>query len=340
MKIIFASFQAISILEGGVKTQILALKNELEKLGVEVELFDSWQNYSIRQIDFWHLFCAHIGTYHLVRTLSNLGAKMVLTPVFFRHRSPYFIKNILTLSKIVSKFSGFWSEYQLINEICQLANIIVPNTKKERDLIQQSFGISPKKFQILPNGVDERFYNADPNLFIKQYGINNFILYVGHIGWGRKNLLSLLKVCQQIDHPLVLIGKVLENDYAQKCLAIIKSRPHTILIPGLNHNDPLLASAYSACDTFVLPSYYETPGLSALEAGLAGAKVVITKIGGTEEYFKDYAQYINPFSLDSLRQGLVKALEQKKRPELKEHIRSNYLWKVVAENLVEIYRKK
>ncbi len=39
--------------------------------------------------------------------------------------------------------------------------------------------------------VDARFYDADPNLFIKQYGVKDFILYVGHIGWGRKNLLSL-----------------------------------------------------------------------------------------------------------------------------------------------------
>ncbi|MEO0091985.1 MAG: glycosyltransferase [candidate division WOR-3 bacterium] len=339
MKIIFTSFQAISILEGGVKTQILALKKELEKLDVEVELFDSWQNYTFSKIDFVHLFCAHIGTYHFAHSLSNLGVKIILTPIFFSHRSPRFIKNVLALSKIISKFSGFRTEYQIIREICQMAKIIAPNTKKEMELIQQSFSISPEKFQLLPNGVDERFYDADPNLFIKQYGIKDFILYVGHIGWGRKNLLALLKVCEKIDQPLVLIGKVLENDYARKCLTIIKSRPNTILITGLNHDDPLLASAYSACDTFVLPSYYETPGLSALEAGLAGAKIVITKFGGTEEYFQNYAQYINPFSLNSIRQGIMNSLEQKKQPELKEHIRNNYLWKHAASKLIKIYQQ-
>jgi len=43
----------------------------------------------------------------------------------------------------------------------------------------------------------------------------------------------------------------------------------------------MLASAYAACDVFVLPSMFETPGIAALEAGLAGAKIVITKYGGT-----------------------------------------------------------
>lgn len=340
MKIIFASFQAISVLEGGVKTQVLALKKELEKLGVKVELFDVWQNYSFGSVDFVHLFCAHIGTFHFARSLYNLGVKTILTPVFFSHRNPRFIKIILRISKFLSSHGGFQSEYQIINEMCRMADIIAPNTKKEIELLQQSFGLNPQKFRLLPNGVDARFYDADPNLFIKQYGVKDFILYVGHIGWGRKNLLSLLKACEDIDCPLVLIGKVLVNDYAQKCVTLIKSRPNTLLITGLNHDDPILASAYSACDTFVLPSYYETPGLSALEAGLAGAKIVITKFGGTAEYFQDFAQYINPFSFQSLRQGIIRALTQKKRPELKEHIRNNFLWKHCAEKLIKIYEQK
>ena len=38
----------------------------------------------------------------------------------------------------------------------------------------------------------------------------------------------------------------------------------------LDHHDPLLASAYAAARVFALPSWFETPGLAALEAALAG----------------------------------------------------------------------
>ena len=39
----------------------------------------------------------------------------------------------------------------------------------------------------------------------------------------------------------------------------------------MEHRDPLLALAYSACSVFALPSTLETPGLAALEAAAAGA---------------------------------------------------------------------
>ena len=38
----------------------------------------------------------------------------------------------------------------------------------------------------------------------------------------------------------------------------------------LDHHDPLLASAYAAARVFALPSWFETPGLAALEAGPGG----------------------------------------------------------------------
>ena len=44
----------------------------------------------------------------------------------------------------------------------------------------------------------------------------------------------------------------------------------------LDHHDPLLASAYAAARVFALPSWFETPGLAALEAALAGCSVAIT----------------------------------------------------------------
>lgn len=339
MKIIFGSFQAITILEGGVKTQVFALKNELEKLGHKIILFDAWQNYPMSDIDFVHLFCAHIGTYHLAKSMEVMNVKMVLTPVFYSRQNPSLIKATLPFTKLLSKF-GIFQFHQMVSELCNLATIVAPNTQKECNLVEKGLKVQSSKVKLLPNGVDERFYYADPSLFVNKYGVKDFILYVGHIGWQRKNLLPLLKICQKIDRPLVLIGKVINNDYGKKCLELIKARRNTILITDLEHKDPMLSSAYAACDTLVLPSYYETPGLVALEAGLAGAKIVITKYGGTDEYFKNFVQYVEPNSDRSIRQGLLTSLEKPKTTELKEHIRNNYLWRHAAIKLVKIYQQK
>ncbi|MEO0072658.1 MAG: glycosyltransferase family 4 protein [candidate division WOR-3 bacterium] len=337
MKILFGSYQAISILEGGVKTQVWALKTELEKLGHEVTLFNSWENIQLRDYDFVHLFCAHIGTYHLAQAISALGVKIILTPIVFSRRHPTFIKLMLPYTKLAAKFGGFY-HYYIVSELSRQAKLILANTQAECDLIHRAFGVSRNKIKFLPNGVEERFYFAEPDLFTQKYGLKDFMLYVGHIGWPRKNLLRFLEVSCEFDVPLVLIGKILENSYAHACVELIKKRRHTLVISDLDYQSPILASAYAACDLFILPSYYETPGLAALEAALAGAKIVITQYGGTKEYFREYAHYLNPYSKSSIRAAITQTLSKKKEPQLREYIRQNYLWRRCAEDLVEIYK--
>jgi glycosyltransferase involved in cell wall biosynthesis len=100
----------------------------------------------------------------------------------------------------------------------------------------------------------------------------------------------------------------------------------------------LLASAYAACDVFVLPSLFETPGIAALEAGLAGAKVVITSQGGTREYFGGLAEYINPYSVKSIRDGIQIALIKQNDKQLRDKIRKEYLWSDVAKHLLSVYQ--
>lgn len=338
MKFIFGSYQAISILEGGVKTQVLSLKTELEKNGHQVILFDCWENYSFKDTDFIHLFCAHIGTYHLAKSIKALGARIILTPVIYSRRSPKLIRTALPFTKYLAKI-GILHPYQIASELCEMSYIITPNTQQECLLIKSGFNIEASKIYLLPNGVNERFYHADPTIFTSKYKIKNFILYVGHIGWPRKNVLNLLKAVKDIDFPLVLIGKLIDNEYGYACLNLIRSRKNTLLINDLEHTSPLLASAYAACDTLVLPSWYETPGLVALEAALAGAKIVITPYGGTKEYFKDYAQYINPFSIKSIKDAIIKSLEQQKDNLLREYIYKHYLWSHAAQKLIDIYKR-
>jgi glycosyltransferase involved in cell wall biosynthesis len=90
---------------------------------------------------------------------------------------------------------------------------------------------------------------------------------------------------------------------------------------------------------FALPSQYETPGIAALEAALSGAKVVITKYGGTEDYFAGFAEYVEPTSVESIRNGIVTALNKKKDNVLREHVKKEFLWQKVAEKTKHVYEK-
>lgn len=338
MRVLFGSFSAITVLGGGVEVQTRSLARELRTLGVTVDLFDPWQRYDLKQYDFFHLFGAHVGTYHLGRAVHSLGTRLVVTPVFYSRHSPRRIAAIVAAARQMRRCGGFWTEHLFCWELCRSSVAVLPNTRDELEMMVHGFGISRQQTVEIPNGVEERFYNADPEPFQQQFGMKDFVLYVGHIGWGRKNLLPLLRVLLRKKLPAVLIGPVVDTDYGRECLALAQTARHITVIPGLPIGSPLLASAYAACDTFVLPSLYETPGLAALEAGLAGAKLCITKYGGTREYFGDYAEYIEPRSEDSLSAALDRSLAKPKTSALRQHIHKHYLWSEAGKKLAETYQ--
>lgn len=335
-----AGYQAISILHGGPNTQLRKTLQYMDRFGVDAKLFDPWSPFKKEDCELFHLFAANIGTYHLASEIHTLGVPMVVSPIFYRLQSPIVLKGLLAGTRLLQNFSkAVWTDVALTADICSWSKKVLPNSKAEGDLIANGLGVSQSKIVIVPNGVEERFYDADPTLFKRKYGVENFILNVGHIGHQRKNVLALIKALAHIDHPAVIIGRIIEGEYGDACVREAAKHKHILLIDGLNNDSEMLASAYAAADTFVLPSLFETPGIAALEAGLAGAKVVITPHGGTREYFGDMAEYVNPHSADSIREGIEKTLQGKKDERLREHIRREFLWERISEKTANVYKE-
>jgi glycosyltransferase involved in cell wall biosynthesis len=340
MKACLASYQAVSLLRGGPSTQVQMTARFLSEFGVEPVLFDPWTHRDVSSFDVFHLFAANIGTYHLAREIRARGVPIVVSPIMFSMHSPAFIRNGLRVTRALQKLGrGIWTDYGLMADICGWAGAILPNTRAEADLVIRGLGADQSRVQVIPNGVEDRFLHGDARLFEKRYGLSGFILHVGHIGYERKNVLSLIRALARVDHPAVIIARVIDNPYARRCVEEAAKHKHILLLEGLDHDSELLASAYAACDVFVLPSEFETPGIAALEAGLAGAKIVITPRGGTKEYFEDQAVYIEPGSVDSIREGILTALRAKKTDRLRRHIEQRFLWRRVAEMTAGVYRK-
>jgi len=337
VKVLFGSFSAITVLGGGVEVQMRSLARELGKLGVEVEFFDPWKRYDLKEFAFFHLFGSHVGTYHLGRSMHGLGMRLIVTPVFYSRRSPARVAATIGIAGKVRQRGGFWTEHMFCKELCDMAELVLPDTRDEMEMLAKGFGVPASKMHELPNGVEERYAHATPDLFAKEHGLRDFVLYVGHVGPARKNVFPMLKAVKTLGVPTVLIGPVSDTGYANQCKKLIAETPNIKVIPGLPLDSPLLESAYAACDTFVLPSLYETPGLAALEAGLAGAKVCITRYGGTREYFAEHATYLEPSSEESILNAIKEALARKKDAALRDRIRENYLWPRAGETLAAIY---
>jgi glycosyltransferase involved in cell wall biosynthesis len=340
MNVCIATYHSVMMLKGGPKTQLLQTKTELERLGVNVTLFDSWSNFDKSKYDLIHLFGANIGTYHLAKELHKIGIPIVVSPIFFSLHSTRYIRTALAYDSLLRNlFKGFWIDYGFLRDICRWSRAVVPNTNHEAELLTEGIGIDAGKITVVPNGVEERFYHADPSLFVRKYRKENFILNVGHIGPERKNVLALIQALAGMDRDAVIIGRIEDTPSGRQCLAEAKNNPRILVLDSIPNDDPLLASAYAASDVFALPSLFETPGIAALEAGLAGSKIAITKHGGTDEYFREYADYIDPKSLSSIRQGIEHALGRTKSNDLREHIHRTYLWSEVAKKTLNVYQQ-
>jgi glycosyltransferase involved in cell wall biosynthesis len=339
LRVCLASYQSVMMLKGGPRTQILQTKRCLEQLGVAVRLFESWEDFRKEDVDVLHLFGANIGTYHFAREIHNLGVPMVVSSIYYTRHSAPVVRSALAVGRTAGRLMrGTWSDYGLVAEICGWAQAVLPNTRKEAQLLTEGLGVPAGRVHVVPNGVEARFADADPGPFRKEYGLDKFVLNVGHIGPQRKNVLRLIQALEKINAPAVIIGRIEENDYGRRCLAESKKNPRLLVLDSLPNDSPMLASAYAACEVFALPSQFETPGIAALEAGLAGAKIAITRHGGTEEYFGPMAEYVEPTSWELIHHGITTALNRTGDGALREHIRENFLWERVAEKTLEVYR--
>jgi len=341
MKIFLASYQTLMINRGGPTYKILCLKEELEKLGVNVHLFDMWDyDMKFTDDDLIHIFNANFHTYPLAYNLKLYGARYVVNPIFYSNHSAQKIHLYRMLEAPFRKvFKRTYSDYFFTKYVCENAEMVLPNTCDEGNLLCGALGVKREKIEVIHNGVEERFDHADPSLFEKKYGLKDFILYVGHLGPVRKNGLNIISALQMIGHPSVIIADILKNEEGAACREEIEKSKNITHIDWLKHDDPMFASAYAACHTFILPTRYETPGRAALEAGLAGANVVITPYGGTREYFEQFAEYAEPASIHSILQATKKSLEKKKNSALRGHIIKNFLWDKIAQQTVEMYKR-
>ncbi|MBB6693248.1 glycosyltransferase [Cohnella xylanilytica] len=320
---------------GGRELQMIRTMHELENLGLDVQLYNEWET-DLKAVDVVHVFGLDPENIRLIRFAKNMGLKIVLSSVFYPLQSP-------NLWRLVSKF---WPSHKLFRnhivdkrEIIKLADIIAPNTTVEKRMLKHIFNVSENDCKIIANGVEERFSNGDARIFRDKYGIsNNFMLYVGRIE-PRKNTDKLIYAAEELKIPLVIVGSFNHEyaDYVKKCKNLASE--NTRFIESIPHSSAELASAYTASSLFVLPSFYETPGLSALEAAAAGAKVVVTKVGGAEDYFGDFAWYIDPNDEMDIKEKIKRAWESKGNSRLKEHIIKNYNWRKIAQDTKVIYEE-
>ena len=304
--------------KGGGEVQLLKYVELLRARKVNVELHDIWDpKFSL--IDIFHHFHMLSGSLPFLHYINSLSKPIVLSTNIWIDR---------TNSEYLNK-----SE---IREYIGLSRRFITNSYSELYNIRDNIGCDVTHGRVVYNGVSEEYaVPVSQSTYLQKILFSGrYILNIANIE-PRKNQLRLAEAAKQLQLPLVCIGNVRDYAYLEACRLTL---PEFHYLGNFGHDDPVLRAAMQHAEVFALPSMYETPGLAALEAAVAGCKIVITSEGATQEYFDSLANYVDPQSVESIATGIESAFIARDRNiELRSHILSKYAWNRAGDTLVQHY---
>lgn len=237
---------------------------------------------------------------------------------------------LLGKDKLISKSFLWRGQRKSIEYILQHAELLLPNSYSEFKRLKACYNFNTG-YEVVPNAVDtniflyNKYVPKDPNL----------VLCVARIE-GIKNQLNLIYALNNTKYRLLIIGNPSPNqmDYYNQCCHI--AAKNVEFIPHMTQAE--LLQYYQRAAVHVLPSWFETTGLSSLEAAAMGCSIVITDKGDTREYFGNDAQYCDPSSPQNIFAAVEKAALLRENESLRNKLISHYSWEKATIKTMAAYK--
>jgi len=327
---------------GGGEVQMLATSQALQSMGIAAHLWRPWEE-RLAGADCLHLFGSLPEHLPLVEAAKRQQVSVVLSTISWFSLTSYWLepkpigKRLVACGRYLARAAcprlPSWRR-----RLYQAADLLLPNSHAEAWQLIRHFDVPATKIHVVPNGADERFAQVDPTPFSRLIGQRGFVLCPGRIE-PRKNQLGVLRALKGTGVPIVILGEPVPGHEAYLGECRLAADENVRFIGRIDHDDPLLASAYAACGCLVLASWYETPGLVALEAGMSGIPLVLPKGGAASEYFGELATYVAPTDYRAIRRAVLSALIRGRRLALADHVRQNFSWQATARATAEAYER-
>jgi D-inositol-3-phosphate glycosyltransferase len=187
-------------------------------------------------------------------------------------------------------------EYRIAGErlVAQGADRIICASEGERKLLIEQYGVSPLQTVQVPCGVDTDHFRPRSRAAARRRlhlpADEPLVLYVGRIE-PLKGIDILLRAAAETDgrfHLLVVGGDSKDARRKAELERLAQEMGITERVffqDAVSHEQ--LPMYYNAADICVVPSYYESFGLVALEAMACGVPVVASRVGGLLETVRD-----------------------------------------------------
>jgi len=228
-----------------------------------------------------------------------------------------------------------WSrlyERRTVPLVARAADLVIATSADTATDIEKILGIPSGKIRIVPLGVDARFFQG--NSSVSPYPFP-YVLFVGS-AQPRKNLRRLALAVEQAsqryrDLRLVVAGA---DSWGSEDLS-----GTNVTVAGRVDDERLLA-LYRHAECAALVSLHEGFGLPVLEGMAAGAPVVTSNVSAMPEVSGDAAVLVDPLSVDSIANGIEKAIANRATLIAAGAIRARqYSWDRTAELTMAVYRE-
>lgn len=230
--------------------------------------------------------------------LLNLGNT---APVFYKNK--IFTHHDITYIRFPESYSlRFRLIYQLIASLNfknSLSFITVSEFSKKD--ISNFYNVEMEDIHVLYNGVNSSFKEDKCLISVRE---KPFALAVSSPSY-HKNFSALIDAFNKIDNPIEL--KIIGSS-----TSVFKSLNNYEVNPKINFlgriSDDELIELYQTAEFFVFPSLYEGFGIPPLEAQACGCPVISSNAASLPEILQDSAYYFNPKDSNSIRDAMLKVL--------------------------------
>ncbi len=352
LKILFLCRPNIFTLRGGDTVQLENTANELRKAGVEVTIYQGEEPLNYRNFDLLHFFNI-IDCEDLLEHAIKSEVPYLLSTIYVdyseydrHHRKDLIglLSRFLTYNQIeylkttgkfifrgerISHHSYFIMGHKgAVKYILQKAACLLPNSEHEYERLLVGYGIE-KKYFVVPNGIDPQLFSE------KEYqGERDIVLCVARIE-GRKNQLNLIRAMNGTGIKTIIIGASSANQKSYVAQCRREADANIEFVPEVSQVE--LLGYYARAKVHVLPSWFETTGLSSLEAAAMGCNIVVGQRGDVRDYFKNYVHYCEPGNIRSIREAILQAWNEPVNAQLKNLVLNNYTWQKAAEATITAY---
>lgn len=191
----------------------------------------------------------------------------------------------------------------------------------------------PKNLKIIYPGLD----HFNPKVEISNS--RSHLLFVGNLK-PHKNLLRLIQAYDRLqpEEPLLIVGKKegLLNYDSSLAQVVAQSLflKEKVIFKG-RVEDQELHELYARAKVFLFPSLYEGFGYPPLEAMAYECPVLTSRAAAIPEVCGEAVEYVDPYSIDSIANGLKRLLtDSKRREELIQKGKAHFAWKKEEKNLI------